>query len=277
VATAVVSAGASLAEIPVFLAAARLACRQFVKRAVRLVQTELRALLHLAERRLKWVSVPHPGEPDLNLVLAGSVPRRRGRPRTRRLWAPRPDRIEELFFQSAVDNPNGVFARTRHYANTTLEEFQLKYPDLGHRINPQYHRHKGYGHNCTTCVAAVDSSLAGNPISAVPVFMKDAKGMPFDDPRRPIITVFDDLKGDFPFRRVSGYTDIADELEAAAAAGVDQPRGVVTIGRYNARGEVASAHMFNVVKRDTVDFIDGVVDDYAYLQIADFYYFMRTK
>ncbi len=133
IATAVVSFGATTAEIPGFVAATRYACRQLIKKVVTHVQTVIKDLLRKAQNLLKRVKS------------------RRGQPR-----------------QVGPGRAPSSGPHFRHHTNGTQADFDQLYPEL-RDVNPNFHANdQTYIENCAESALATDRTLAGVPEAAAP-------------------------------------------------------------------------------------------------------------
>ena len=242
IATAVATFGATTAEVPGFIAATRIVCRQLLKEAVTHVQTVIKDILKKAENLLKKVDKTFARRAEHDLAQPGA----------------------------------DAFTRTRHYGNASAADFAHEFPELSHGVNPQFATDRAFQINCQSCVTATDRSLAGYPSSAVPRRLRyDANGQLLPDDRfNWPHGVNDALGGNNPLRSASGYDDIATELEN----GGDGARGIVHGMRVDANGNPVAGHVFNAVNRNgTVHFIDGQTGGYAYLENYSGFQFMRTN
>ena len=135
----------------------------------------------------------------------------------------------------------------------THEEWNAQYQAhrLGRTVNP-----KGGVNNCVNCTIATDSTLAGQPTSALPSRPKP-------------LSVLERHFG-ASFQRNISQTDIIQQMERAGPGA----RGIV----YGSRGPGAVGHVFNVInQRGQIRFIDAQVGELASFDGYQSFGFLRTR
>jgi hypothetical protein len=250
IATAVVTFGATTAEVPGFIALTRFVCRELIDQVVTHITTVIKDIFERAAQLLKKAEE--------------KVASRAERKATARLG------------HDASRASADVFSRTRHLQNASPADLSRDFPEISHGINPMYRRESAFNNNCQSCVVATERSLAGDAVSAVPRRpLIGANGQEIRDPRFEWPHGVDAaLGGRTRLRPASGYDDIATELESAGHGA----RGIVHGMRVDAKGQPKPGHVFNAVNRNgVVHFIDGQTGKYAYMENYAGFEFMRTN
>ena len=146
--------------------------------------------------------------------------------------------------------------------------FKRLFPELTDVNAPRFGQGPEWQRNCQSCVNAVDHTLDGNPVSAVP---RPPQGFPWPD------SVTKTIGGGKPFVRVGSYDDITDQMTKAG----DGARGVVWGQRFRQLGSRSievEGHVFNVVNRGgRVFYVDGQTGTFARLENFGILNLLRTK
>jgi Skp family chaperone for outer membrane proteins len=182
IASAFVSFGATMAEVPGFIAATKVICKRLVEQVVKHIQTVIKDLLEKAKNLFKKVE--------------SKLGRREA------------EKAAEKAAAKALERGKLPYL---HAGNSTAEDLAREFPELGHGINPRFGEGPGFGNNCQSCVVATDRSLAGTPTRAVERTVgPDPR---FDWPG----SAYRGTGTTSPLRSASGYQDIHNELSQAGS------------------------------------------------------------